>query len=64
MPRALAAFKKVGLSVTPAAPDIDAEPLEFSNFLDLLPNAGALAWTTSTIKEMIGLCVYRLRGWA
>ena len=64
MPRALAAFKKVGLNVTPAAPDINSEPIKFDSLLDLLPNAWALSWTTSTIKEMIGLCVYRYRGWA
>jgi uncharacterized SAM-binding protein YcdF (DUF218 family) len=64
MPRALAAFQKVGLSVTPAATDIHAGPFLFPGFLDLLPDVKALAGTTSAIKEMIGLWVYRLRGWA
>jgi hypothetical protein len=31
--------------------------------LDLLPNAGSLASTTSSLKELLGLTVYRLRGW-
>jgi uncharacterized SAM-binding protein YcdF (DUF218 family) len=64
MPRALAAFRKVGLGVVPAATDIHAGPPELVSLLDLLPDAGALAQTTSAIKEMIGLCIYRLRGWA
>ena len=64
MPRALAAFQKVGLNVTPAAMDIHPGQLLFPSFLDLLPDAFALALTMSAIKEMIGLCVYSYRGWA
>ncbi|MGC1178198.1 MAG: YdcF family protein [Methyloceanibacter sp.] len=64
MPRALAAFQKLGLDVTPAATDIHARPLQFVSLLDLLPDAGALAGTTLAVKEMMGLCIYRLRGWA
>jgi uncharacterized SAM-binding protein YcdF (DUF218 family) len=64
MPRALAAFQKVGLDVVPAATEIQAEPLQIDSLLDFLPDADALAWSTSAIKEMIGLCVYHLRGWA
>ena len=67
MPRALAAFQKVGLSLTPAATDIRASPLRslrFVSLLDLLPDAGALNRTMLAIKEMIGLCIYRLLGWA
>lgn len=64
MPRALAAFQKVGLSVTPAATDIHAGASLFPSFVDFLPDAWALARTMSAIKEVIGLCVYRYRGWA
>jgi uncharacterized SAM-binding protein YcdF (DUF218 family) len=64
MPRALAAFQKMGISLVPAATDIYAGPPQFVSLLDLLPDAKALARTTSAIKEMIGLCVYRFRGWA
>ena len=67
MRRALAAFQKAGLSVTPAATDIHARPLQslrFVNLLDLLPDAGALYRTTLAMKEIIGLRVYRYRGWA
>jgi uncharacterized SAM-binding protein YcdF (DUF218 family) len=63
MPRALAAFQKVGLDVVPAAMEIDVGTLQLDGLLDLLPNAHALAGTTSAIKEMIGLWIYRLHGW-
>jgi uncharacterized SAM-binding protein YcdF (DUF218 family) len=64
MPRALAAFRKVGLNVIPVAPNISEEGPQIESLLDLLPDAEALAWTTSAIKEIIGLEAYRLRGWA
>ena len=64
MPRALAAFQKMGISLVPATTNIYAGPPQFVTLLDLLPDARALARTTSAIKEMIGLRVYRFRGWA
>ncbi len=64
MPRALAAFQKVGVSVTPAATDIYSGPFKIDGLLDLLPDVEALDRTTSAIKEVLGLGVYRLRGWA
>ena len=64
MPRALAAFQKVGLSLVPAATDIYSRPPQFDTLLDVVPNARALATTASAVKEIIGLCVYRFRGWA
>jgi uncharacterized SAM-binding protein YcdF (DUF218 family) len=67
MPRALSAFRKVGLSVMPAATDAHAIPLRSLRFVsprDLVPDAGAFNSTKSAIREMIGLCVYRFRGWA
>jgi uncharacterized SAM-binding protein YcdF (DUF218 family) len=64
MPRALAAFQKMGISLVPAVTSFYADPPRFVSVLDLLPDAKVLARTTSAIKEMIGLCVYRFRGWA
>jgi uncharacterized SAM-binding protein YcdF (DUF218 family) len=64
MPRALAAFQKMGISLVPAVTNTYAGPPQVVSLLDLLPDAKALARTTSAIKEMIGLCVYRFRGWA
>jgi len=64
MPRALAAFRRVGLEVIPAATDIRVVYPLYSSALDFLPDAGALAQTTDAIKEWIGLAIYRARGWA
>lgn len=64
MPRALAAFQRVGLDVVPAATDIHARPNQSLSLLDLLPDVDALARTTLAIKETIGLRIYRWRGWA
>jgi uncharacterized SAM-binding protein YcdF (DUF218 family) len=63
MPRALAAFKKVGLDLEPAAL-VYGGPPQLDSLFDLLPNAEALAATTSAVKELIGLQLYRLSGWA
>jgi uncharacterized SAM-binding protein YcdF (DUF218 family) len=64
MPRAFAAFQRMGLNVTPAATDIHSGPPSSVSLFELLPDAAALAGTTLAIKEMLGLCYYRLRGWA
>ena len=63
MPRALAAFRKVGLEVS-AAPTELPGPASFRNILDMLPDAEALARTTFAIRELVGLYAYRFRGWA
>jgi uncharacterized SAM-binding protein YcdF (DUF218 family) len=63
MPRALAAFKKAGVTVTPAATDFRSRSSIIMRPYDLMPDVGALAWTTSALKEMIGFLVYRVRGW-
>jgi uncharacterized SAM-binding protein YcdF (DUF218 family) len=64
MPRALAAFRTVGLDLTPVSTDIRSRLLLVESPLDFLPDAGALAMTTAAVKEWIGLAVYRYRGWA
>ena len=58
-----AAFRKAGLDVVPAT-DTSLGPPHVDSLLDLLPDVGALSWTTSAIKEIIGLFIYRVRGWA
>jgi len=62
MRRALAAFRKVGLAVS-AAPTEFPGPASLRNILDVLPDAEALAKTTFAIRELVGLYVYRYRGW-
>ncbi len=61
MPRALAAFRNVGLEVTPAATDVSAR--DFGGPFALLPDAEELARTSTAVKEIVGTLVYRYRGW-
>ena len=63
MRRAEAAFRRVGLSVTPAACDHGGE-LARPAVLLLIPTAGALSASSSLLREQIGWLAYRLRGWA
>jgi uncharacterized SAM-binding protein YcdF (DUF218 family) len=65
MPRALASFRKLGLELAPWPADFKGQsyPL-INNVFDILPDASALATTTTAIKEWLGLAIYRLRGWA
>jgi uncharacterized SAM-binding protein YcdF (DUF218 family) len=62
MPRAVAAFQKVGLSVTPAAPGVQAGPIQLDGHLQM--DNEAHRRTTEAIKEIVGLLVYRFLGWA
>ena len=64
MPRALAAFHKVGLDLAPVPVDSLVGLQPFRTLFDVLPDSGALNATTSFLKEWIGLTVYRWRGWA
>jgi uncharacterized SAM-binding protein YcdF (DUF218 family) len=64
MRRAMATFRKAGIDVAAATVDVQGSYPVFSSPLDFLPNAGALAATSDTVKEMIGMVYYRLRGWA
>jgi uncharacterized SAM-binding protein YcdF (DUF218 family) len=64
MPRALAAFRKVGMDLTPVPIDYlsgaDDDPLP----LLFIPNAASLRISSLAIKELLGLLVYHWRGWA
>ena len=64
MPRALAAFQRVGLNVVPAATGIDARLFQSDGSVDLQMNKEALSQTAAAIKEIVGLLVYRCLGWA
>jgi uncharacterized SAM-binding protein YcdF (DUF218 family) len=73
MPRAVLSFEKQGLSVIPAPTDYTVaqdtwdrlwEPNLQVQLLNLLPNASDLSITTATLKEYLGILVYKLRGWA
>jgi uncharacterized SAM-binding protein YcdF (DUF218 family) len=64
MPRALAVFGQAGLPVEPSPTDFRVRLPLYDGMLDFLPDPAALGRTTAAIREMIGLAVYRMRGWA
>jgi uncharacterized SAM-binding protein YcdF (DUF218 family) len=64
MPRALAAFQRVGLNVAPAATGIDPRVFQPGGSVDLEMNNEALLQTAAAIREIVGLLVYRCLGWA
>jgi uncharacterized SAM-binding protein YcdF (DUF218 family) len=64
MPRALATFHAAGLDLMPWPAAFQIQGPLVQNLFDLLPDATALAMTSSSTKEWLGLIVYRLQGWA
>ena len=60
MPRALAAFQRVGLNLTPATVDIYAGQGNFSSFYELIPSGDAVRVTTYAAREWIGRIGYAL----
>ncbi len=72
MPRAYAVFRHQELQVTPAPTDYMltytdwayyTRPDPATQLLNLLPRAEYMALTEKVMREMIGIVVYRLRGW-
>lgn len=72
MPRAYAAFTRENLDVTPAPTDYLLTYSDWSFYtrldpaimlMNLLPKAEYLEITERAIKELLGILVYRLRGW-
>lgn len=63
MPRALAAFRAVGIEALAAPTDFEVMP-EPAHPLRWLPDAQALERSTRALKEYLGWAVYRWRGWA
>jgi uncharacterized SAM-binding protein YcdF (DUF218 family) len=63
MPRALGAFRAVGVEANPAPTDFEVMP-EPGHPIRWLPDAEALSDSTRALKEYLGLWVYRWRGWA
>lgn len=64
MRRAMATFRRAGITAVAAPTDVQGTVPTDVTVLDFLPSADALTETSSIIKEMIGLAYYRLRGWA
>ena len=63
MPRAVAAFNKAGVVVTPVSTDVRAVAQNLPGPMDFVPSADALAMTSSAIREWIGQKVYSWNGW-
>jgi uncharacterized SAM-binding protein YcdF (DUF218 family) len=63
MPRAAAAFRSVGLTVTPVSTDVRAPQRKLPILINFLPSADALEMTTDAIREWLGQQVYAWQGW-
>ena len=63
MPRAVAAFRAVGLRVTPAPSDYAQGPFHV-RWAAFLPSAATLSRNTKAMRELLAQLVYRWRGWA
>jgi len=63
MPRAVAAFAKVGVTVTAVAVDVRFVERSGTELFDFIPTADALALTSQALHEWMGIWVYRWRGW-
>jgi uncharacterized SAM-binding protein YcdF (DUF218 family) len=70
MPRSVLIFRRLGIDPIPAPTDflIDDHSDRVKTWQDLvlslLPDADRLYLSTRTMKEYIGIAIYRLRGWA
>jgi uncharacterized SAM-binding protein YcdF (DUF218 family) len=64
MPRALAAFRRVGLNVVPATTGLRGGTTEFDIHVKFQMSNEALRRTTEAAREMVGLLIYRFLGWA
>jgi len=64
MPRAAAAFEKVGFEVEPAPADFRAGWGKLPSIFRWMPSPTSLVDSSAVLHEWIGLWAYRLRGWA
>jgi uncharacterized SAM-binding protein YcdF (DUF218 family) len=64
MPRAMAAFRRVGVAVTASTTDVIDAPSGDWPVLGFLPSAQGLVHSDGAIHELIGMLYYRMRGWA
>jgi len=63
MPRAVAAFKTVGITVFPVSTDVRVVDQQGFTPMDFLPDASALAMTSDALREWMGQKVYAWQGW-
>lgn len=71
MPRSVMLFEQQGFEVIPAPTDYNVTQVEWENLwkfdlvtylFNLFPKAGNLSATTTSLKEILGLIVYSIRG--
>lgn len=62
MRRSTAAFKRVGVAVTPVPSSFVSSPERSPVWADFLPEAGALHASSTALREYLGLLFYRLGG--
>ncbi|MCC7264882.1 MAG: YdcF family protein, partial [Candidatus Latescibacteria bacterium] len=62
MPRSVAGFRKQGIEVYPAPADVQVVPRPLT-LIQLLPAMESLAYSTTAIKEQVGIWIYWVRGW-
>ena len=63
MPRALASFEAVGVTVFPVSVDVRMVYGEAGTVAQFIPRADAQAATSQAILEWMGIWVYRWKGW-
>ena len=63
MPRAMAVFQRADLPVITATIDVEVVSTGLWTTLRWVPDADALAMTTSAVKEWISFWAYRARGY-
>lgn len=63
MPRAMIAFKNRGVEMIPAPTDFEIIDKPTKTVFDFLPDAGALANTSQTFKELAGILLYKTIIW-
>lgn len=63
MPRAMATFKRAAVPVTASTTDVSVVDSTRADPFRWLPNAGALAMTTTAMREWLGHLAYRVRGY-
>lgn len=72
MPRAAALFAKQGVQFTPVPTDYSVSQAEWDDLIhgtlaaqiiNVVPSASYMKMTTTAMKEIIGLAVYRMEGW-
>lgn len=64
MPRALGAFRTVGIPAMPVSTDVRVADSGRLTLLDFVPDAASLAMTSDALREWMGRAYYRWKGWA